>query len=53
MFAPIATRLETFAIPVSKTTRTYMDAVLKTSAFQTWKTAALKEKWLVAEDEVD
>jgi glutathione S-transferase len=53
MFAPVVTRLETFAIPVSKTTQTYMDAVIKTAAFQNWKTAALKEKWVVAEDEVD
>ncbi len=53
MFAPVLTRLETFAIPVKKSTRDYMTAVLNTHAFQSWKTAALKEKWIVPEDEVD
>ena len=53
MFTPALTRLETFAIPVSKPTRRYIDAVLGTSAFQKWKADALKETWIVAEDEVD
>ncbi len=53
MFAPVVTRLDTFAIPVSNNTRAYMHAVMKTTAFQSWKISALKEKWIVAEDEVD
>jgi glutathione S-transferase len=53
MFAPVATRLDTFAIPVTKETRAYMDAVLATKAFQAWKTDALKETAIVPEDEVD
>ncbi len=53
MFAPALTRLETFAIPVSKSTGKYIHAVLGTKAFQKWKADALKETWIVAEDEVD
>ncbi len=53
MFAPVVMRFETFAIPVSKETRAYMDVVLSTPAFQKWKAAALEEKAVVAEDEVD
>jgi hypothetical protein len=45
--------LQTFAIPVKPDTRRYMDAIMKTAAFQTWKTAGLKEKWIVPVDEVD
>ncbi len=53
MFAPVVTRFETYAIPVAEDTRAYMDAVLATKAFQTWKSAALKESWIVAHEEVD
>ncbi len=53
MFAPVVTRLETYAMAVKPTTRAYMDAVIKTTAFQSWKAAALKEKWIVPEDEMD
>jgi glutathione S-transferase len=53
MFAPVVTRFESYAIPVSKDTRAYMDAVTATIAFQTWKAAALKESWIVPHDEVD
>ena len=53
MFAPVVTRFETYAIPVAKDTRAYMDTVLATKAFQKWKSAALKETWIVPHDEVD
>ena len=53
MFAPVVTRLETFDIKVAEDTQHYMNAVLATPAFHDWKAAALKEKWIVAEDEVD
>jgi glutathione S-transferase len=53
MFAPVCARFETFAIPVSKASRAYMDAVLATPAFQQWKADAAKEPWVIAEDEVD
>jgi glutathione S-transferase len=53
MFTPVVARLETFAIPVKRETRAYMDAIMKTAAFQNWKTAGLKEPWIVPVDEVD
>lgn len=53
MYAPVASRLHTFAIPVSKATRTYMDAVLGTEAFQSWLQDSRNETAIVAEDEVD
>jgi glutathione S-transferase len=53
MFAPVCSRFETFAIPVSKTSRAYMDAIFATSAFQQWKKDAALETWVIPEDEVD
>jgi glutathione S-transferase len=53
MFTPVASRLETFAIPVKKDTRAYMNAVLNTHAFLQWKEDSKVEKWIVMEDEVD
>ncbi len=53
MFAPVVTRFDTFDIKVAADTQHYMNAVLATPAFHEWKAAALKEKWTVAEDEVD
>lgn len=53
MYAPLMTRLDTYDIAVDDTTRTYMDALIACDAFQTWLRAALKEDWIVAEDEVD
>ena len=53
MYAPVVTRLDSYAIPVKKETRAYMDAVMNTHGFQTWLSAALKEPWIVAEDEAE
>ena len=53
MFAPVVTRFDTFAIPVADDTRAYMDHVMNTEAFRSWKEAALKEEWIVPSDEVD
>ena len=53
MFTPIVARFETFAIPVKPATRSYMDTILATKAFQQWKTDAAAEPWVIAEDEVD
>jgi glutathione S-transferase len=53
MFAPVVTRLDTFAFKVAEDTQHYMNAVLATPAFHEWKAAALQEKWIVLEDEVD
>jgi glutathione S-transferase len=53
MFAPVVTRLDTFAFSVGEDTRHYMNAVMATEAFNEWKAESAKEKWIVAEDEVD
>jgi glutathione S-transferase len=53
MYAPVVTRLDTFALPVSAASREYMDAVMATAAFRRWKEAALAEPWIVPSDEVD
>jgi glutathione S-transferase len=53
MYAPVATRFETYACDVAEDTRDYMKAVLNTEAFLAWKEAALQEPWTIAADEVD
>ena len=52
MFAPIASRLETYNLQVEKNAKSYMTVVLNTVAFKAWKIAALKEPWIYPEDEV-
>lgn len=53
MYAPVVTRLDTFAIPVSDDTRDYMANLMESDGFHAWKEAALKESWIVPSDEVD
>jgi glutathione S-transferase len=53
MYAPLATRLDTYSIALDATTRAYVDTILSLSAFQEWRSAALKEEWIVPADEVD
>lgn len=52
MYAPVVTRLETYDIPVAAESRAYMNSVLHTGAFQSWKEAALKEEWILPSEEV-
>lgn len=53
MYAPLVTRLDTYSIVLDATTRAYVDAILSLPAFQEWRSAALKEAWIVDADEVD
>lgn len=53
MYAPVATRFDTYSVAVSPVSRAYMDAVLGLPAFQAWRAAALREPWFYREDEVD
>lgn len=53
MFAPVATRFGTYAIPVADDTRAYMQAIFATKAFSQWKADSRKERDIVAVDEVD
>jgi glutathione S-transferase len=53
MYAPVVARLHTYGVDVAATTRVYMDAVMTLPAWRAWYTAALKETWVLADDEVD
>ncbi len=54
MFAPVATRIRTYALPVSDAAMEYVDANLCAApAFQEWLAEAVKEPWTVEDDEID
>lgn len=53
MFAPVVTRLDTYALPVEPDAAEYMRSILAMPAYRQWLDAALKESWVVAVDEVD
>ncbi|MDE0711074.1 MAG: glutathione S-transferase family protein [Rhodospirillales bacterium] len=53
MFAPVVTRLDTYGIDLDETCDAYSRAVLSLPAFTEWREAALKEPWIVPEDEID
>lgn len=49
MYAPIATRLDTYSIPVSEGTRRYIDTILRHPDVVLWRADALKEPWTIAD----
>lgn len=51
MFAPICTRLRSYAVPLDRMTHEYVEAIYRLPAFQKWYQAALAEPWKM--DEVD
>jgi glutathione S-transferase len=53
MYAPGVARLDTYGIKVGQGTLAYMDAMMALPAWAEWRAAALKETWIVPEDEVD
>jgi glutathione S-transferase len=53
MYAPVVARFHTYDVEVDAPARAYMDAVMALPAWAEWKQAALKEPWVLAEDEVD
>lgn len=53
MFAPLATRLRTYALPVSDMASAYVEAIYALPAFQSWLGMALHEPWIVDDDEID
>jgi glutathione S-transferase len=53
MFAPMVARFHTYDVAVNATARAYMDAVMALPAWTEWTEAALKEPWVLPEDEVD
>lgn len=52
-YAPVATRFDTYDVPVAPETRAYIDAVLALPAMAAWREAALAEPWLVPSDEAE
>jgi len=53
MYAPVVARLHTYAVEVGPVARAYMEAVMALPAWAEWKAAAVKEPWVLPEDEVD
>jgi glutathione S-transferase len=53
MYAPVVSRLHTYAVDVGPGTRAYMDAVMALPAWREWHAAGIKEPWVLAADEVD
>jgi glutathione S-transferase len=53
MYAPVVSRFHTFAVEVSPRSRAYMEAVMGLPAWHEWREAALKEPWVLPEDEPD
>jgi len=53
MYAPVVARLNTYGIKVSGAAQSYIDAMMALPAWAEWRAGALKETWIVAEDEAD
>ena len=53
MYAPVVSRFHTYGIEVGAASAAYMQAVMALPAWEEWHAAALKEEWLLEEDEVD
>jgi glutathione S-transferase len=53
MYAPVTQRFTGYSIALDPVSQAYVAAVQGTSAFQSWRKAALAEPWIVPEDEVD
>ncbi|WP_332683550.1 glutathione S-transferase family protein [Bosea sp. (in: a-proteobacteria)] len=53
MFAPVTARFTTYSIALDPVSAAYVEAVQGTAGFRAWREAALTERWIVAEDEID
>ena len=53
MYAPLATRLRTYELPISDMAAGYVEAIYALPAFQTWFAAGVIEPWIVEQDEID
>lgn len=51
MFAPMATRLRTYAIPTPDAASRYCQTIFADDAFQTWERAAEAESWTIEQAE--
>jgi len=53
MYAPVVSRLHTYDVAVGAVAKSYMESVMALPAWAEWRSAALQEPWVLAEDEVD
>jgi len=53
MYAPVVSRFHTYDIAVAAASRRYMEAIMALPAWHEWREAALKEPWVLPEDEPD
>ncbi len=53
MYAPVVSRFYTYAVEVGAASRVYMEAVMALPAWTEWHAAALKEPWVLPNDEPD
>lgn len=53
MFAPVATRLRTYDVPLDPESAAYVEAIHAEPNFVAWKAEGVKETWVEAHDEVD
>ncbi|MCR6645518.1 MAG: glutathione S-transferase [Terricaulis sp.] len=51
MFAPVATRLRTYAVSIPAFAQAYCNAIFADDAFQSWERAASEEIWTIEEAE--
>lgn len=51
MFAPVATRLRTYAVSAPSFAQSYCDAIFADDAFQQWERAAHDETWTIEQTE--
>jgi glutathione S-transferase len=53
MYAPMVARVFTYGIKINRDALAYVEAMMALPAWSEWKAAALKEEWIVPEDEAD
>jgi len=51
MFAPVATRLRTYAVEISPQAQSYCATIFADAAFQDWERGALAETWTIEQTE--
>ena len=53
MYAPVVSRFHTYGIKANREALGYIEAMMALPAFAEWRADALKETWIVPEDEAD
>jgi glutathione S-transferase len=53
MYAPVVSRFHTYGLAVSDGARAYMAAVMALPAWRAWTAAAMKETWIMRNNEPD